>query len=198
MYDISPMIYDISTLYPIHQSIISHIKLNISDNTSNVSLSSHPDYWSYNPHSMYDNTGTICMTSYEYIWHHIHSLWYHTMLWHSHTLYSCHHTQDTCHHIHCSWACTYSLMIIARLQYVWYQTTICMTSYEFYVTSQPLFLTSKHCIHEITSTLFLNTDPLYTTWHTLHLWHHSQCNYDKTPTMFLTLYSVYVTFHTVN
>ena len=41
-----------------------------------------PDDWSYNPHFMYDNTGTICMISYEYIWHHIHSLKYHTTLWH--------------------------------------------------------------------------------------------------------------------
>ena len=120
--DFSPSIYDITTLYPLHQSIISHIKLIISCSTSTVSLSSHPDYWSYNPHCMYDNTGTICVTSYEYIWHHIHSLTYHTMLWHSHTLYSCHHTQDACHHIHCSWAITYSVLIIAHVQYVWYQT----------------------------------------------------------------------------
>ena len=93
VYDISPTIYDISTLYIIHQSIISRIKLNISDNTSTASLYSHPDFRSYNPHCVYDNTGTICMTSCEFIWHNIHSLWYHTTLWHSHTLYSCHHTQ---------------------------------------------------------------------------------------------------------
>ena len=146
---------------------------------------------------MYDNTGTICITSCEYIWHHSHSLWYHTRLWHSHNLYSCDHTQDTCHCIHCSWAITHGLLIIAHLQYVWYHTTICMTSCEFYVTSQPFFLTSKDGIHDITSTLFLNTDPLYTTWHTLHLWHHCHCNYDKTPTMFLTLY-VYMISHMMN
>ena len=136
------------------------------------------------------------MTSCEYIWHNIHSLWYHTTLWRSHTLYSCHHTQVTCHRIHSSCAITYSLLIIARLQYEWYQTTKGMISYEFYMASQPLFLTSKDCIHDITYTLFLNTDPLYTTWHTLHLWHHSHCNYDKTPAMFLTWYSVYMTSHT--
>ena len=67
VYDISNTIYDITTLYPLHQSIISHIKLIISDSKSTVSLSSHPDYRPYNPHCMYDNTGTICMTSYEYI-----------------------------------------------------------------------------------------------------------------------------------
>ena len=61
------MIYDITTLYPLYESIISHIKLIISDSAFTVSLSSHPDYRSYNRHCMYDNTGTIFMTSYEYI-----------------------------------------------------------------------------------------------------------------------------------
>ena len=87
VYDISPMIYDITTLYPLHQSIISHIKLIQFHSSSTVSLSSHPDYRSYNPHCMCDSTFIICMTSYEYIWHHVHSLRYHTTLWHSHTLY---------------------------------------------------------------------------------------------------------------
>ena len=122
VYDILHTIYDITTLYPLYQSIIFHIKLIISDSTSTVSLSSHPDYRSYNPHCMYDNTGTICMTSSEYMWHHIHSLWYHTTLWYSHTLCSCHHMQDTSHHIHCNWSITYSVLIIAHLEYVRYQT----------------------------------------------------------------------------
>ena len=44
VYAISPTIYDITTLYPLHQSIISPIKLITSDSTSTLSLSSHPDY----------------------------------------------------------------------------------------------------------------------------------------------------------
>ena len=76
--------------------------------------------------------------------------------------------------------------------------TICMTSYEFHVSSQPLFMTSQGCIHDITSTLFLTSHPLYMKWHTLYLRHHSHCIYDKTPAMFLTLYSVYKTSHMVN
>ena len=47
------------------KAIISHLTPIISDSTLTVSLSSHPDYWSYNPHCMYDNTATICMTSFE-------------------------------------------------------------------------------------------------------------------------------------
>ena len=184
------MIYDISTCYQIHQSIRSHVKLNISDSTSTVSLSSHPDYRSYNPHYMYDYTGTICITSCEYLWHHIHSLWYHTMLWHSHTLYSCDHTQDTCHGIHCSWAITYSLLIIAHLQYVWSQTTIYMTSYEFNVRSQhsfwyhkSVFMTSHphyswiqtHWIRHDIHYTFDITATLTRTRHLLCFWHYTQC-----------------------
>ena len=63
VYDISPMIYDITTLYPLHQSIIPHIKLIIFHSSSTVSLSSHPDYRSYNP--------LVCMiTQVKYAWHH--------------------------------------------------------------------------------------------------------------------------------
>ena len=76
--------------------------------------------------------------------------------------------------------------------------TICMTSYEFHVSSEPLFMTSQDCIQNITSTLFLTSHPLYMTWHTLFLWHHNPCNYEKTPTIFLTLYSGYMTSHMVN
>ena len=75
---------------------------------------------------------------------------------------------------------------------------ICMTSYEFHISSQPLFMISQDSIHNITSTLFLTSHPLYMTWHSLFLWHHTHCNYEKTPTMFLTLYSKYMTSHMVN
>ena len=155
------MTYDITTLYPLYQFTISHIKLNISDSTSTVPLSSHPDYQSYNPHCTYDNTGTICMTSYEYIWHHIQALWYHTTVWTSHTLYSCHHTQDTCHHIHCSWAITYSLLIIAHLHYVLYQT---------------------HYIYDIIWVLCDITATLYDVTK-LYPWHHIHNIPDITPTV---------------
>ena len=76
--------------------------------------------------------------------------------------------------------------------------TTCMTSYEFYVTSQQIFMTSQDCTHDITSTHFMTSHPLYMTWYTLYLWHHSHCSYDKTPTMFLTLYSGYMTSHMLN
>ena len=156
------MIYDITTLYPLHQSIISHIKLIISDSTSTVSLSSHPDCRSYNAHCMYDNTCIICMTSYEYIWHDIHSLRYHTTLWHSHTLYSCHHTQPTSHRFHWSWAIIYNVLTIEHPQYVWYHP-----HYMYDIIWIPC---------DITSTLYDITR--------LHSWYHTHTTPDITPTVY--------------
>ena len=119
---------------------------------------------------MYDNTDTICMTSCEFIWHHIHSL-YHTTLWHSHTLYSCHHTQNTCHRIHCSWAITYSVLIIAHLQYMWYQT-----HYMYGII---------WILCDITTTLSDITR--------LYSWHHIHNIPDITPTVYDITYTLLVT-----
>ena len=97
------------------KAIISHLTPIIYDSTSTVSLSSHPDYRSYNPHCMYDNTAAICMASYE-----LHMTSYplfmishHAMT--SHPLYSGHHSQDTCHRIQWSWTITYSVLFIPHL-----------------------------------------------------------------------------------
>ena len=162
------MIFDITTLYLLHQSFISHIKLIISESLSTVSLSSHPDYWSYNPHYMYDNICTICVTSYEYILHHIHSFRYHTTLWHSQRVYSCHHTQDTCHCIHCSRSITYHVLIIAHLQYVWYEThsmydimwILCDITTTLYDITRLYSSHHINTIHDITPTVY---DMTYTT-----------------------------------
>ena len=103
------------------KAIISHLTPIMSDSTSTVSLSSQKDYWSYNPRCMYDNTATICMTSYEL---HMtsHPLYDITPCYDiTPTLFS-HHIQDSCHHIHCSWTITYSVLIIQHLLYVWHET----------------------------------------------------------------------------
>ena len=104
------------------KAIISHLTPIITDSTSTVSLSSQPDYRSYNPHCMYELTATICMTSYELHMtsHPLFMILHHAMI--SHPLYSCHHTQDSCHCIHCSWTITFSVLIIPHLLYVWHET----------------------------------------------------------------------------
>ena len=123
------------------RAIISHLKPIISDSTSTVSLLSQPDYLSYNPHCMYDNTATIRMTSYKLHMtsHPLFMISHHSMT--SQPLYSCHHIQDTCHCIHCS----PTNIIVYWLYHTYYmcdmKPTICMTSQEFYMTSHSLFMT---------------------------------------------------------
>ena len=122
------------------KAMISHLTPILSDSTSTVSLSSHPDYWSYNPNCMYDNTAKIWHHT-NNIWHHIHSLWYHTTLW---------------HHTHCIHIITPripviestvagQLLIVYWLYHAYYmcdmKPTICMTSQEFSMTSHSLFMT---------------------------------------------------------
>ena len=110
-------------------------------------------------------TPIVCITQAQYAWHHFNTYDI------TSTIYDITPHYDI--HIHCIHVITpripvvastlaellLRLLIRARLQYVWYQTTICMASYEFYVISQPVLLTSKDCIHDITSTIFLTTEP---------------------------------------
>ena len=120
--------------------------------------------------TVYDITFIICVTSHNACISDVtHSMFLtyppymasHTVLWqHKHCVTSqplCLTSLplDLCHHTKCMYDIT---------------DTICMTSYEFYVTSQQLFMTSQDCIHDITSTLFMTSPPLNMTSHTLYLW----------------------------
>ena len=151
--------------------IISHLTPITSDSTSTVSLSTLPDYRSYNPNCMYDNTAAICMTSYE-----LHMTLYplfmishHAMT--SHPLYSCHHTQGTCHCIHCSWTITYSVLIIPHLIYVCHET---------------------HYMYDITGILYDITFTLYDIT-ILYSWCHIHSIHDSTPTLYDITYSILAT-----
>ena len=56
------------TLYTLYKASHPHLMAShqiIYDTISTVSLSSHPDYQSHNPHCMYDIRATICKLSYE-------------------------------------------------------------------------------------------------------------------------------------
>ena len=156
IYDISPTVYMaqyalymtsltrcMTSQHSTHdiKAIISQLTPIISDCTPTVSLSSHPDYRSYNPHCMYDNTTTICKTSYEIhmTWHPLFMISHHAMT--SHPVYSCHHTQETSHHILCSSTITYSVLIISHLLYVWHETHYMYDITGIYMTSHSLFMT---------------------------------------------------------
>ena len=165
LYDITPTTFDI---------------------VSTVSLSSHPDYWSYNPHFLYDNTATICIISYEVhiTSHPLFMISQHAMR--SHILHSCHHTQYTWHGIHCSCTIIYTVLLYHTYYMCDINPTICMISHEFYMLSHSPFMTSQYCIHDFTSTFFMTAHPLHMTSHTLYLQYHSHCIYDKTPPVVMT------------
>ena len=169
-------------------------------------FTAHPLYLCHHTQITDHITLTVCMiTQVKYAWHHMNTYDI------TYTLYDITPRCDI--HTHSINVITPSLPVIAStvaellLTVYWLyhicnmwdiKPTICMTSYEFYVTSQPIFTTSQDCTHDLTSTQFMTSHPLYMTWYTLYLWHHSHCNYDKTSTMFLTLYSGYMTSHMLN
>ena len=162
-------------------------------------LTAHPLYLCHHTQIIDLITPITCMIIQEqYIWIHmtLFMISHHAMT--SHTLHSCHHTKDTWHRIHCSQTFTYSLLIIPQLLYMWHVLHCMHDIIWILLTSQPLFMTSQDCIHDITSTLFMTSNSLYMTSHTLYLWHNSHSNYDNTATIFLTLYSVYMTPQILN
>ena len=135
-------------------------------------LTAHPQYLCHHTHIIEHIIPILCMITWaQNMWHHIHSLRYQIMLWHSHPLYSCHHTQDTCHHIQGSWAITYSLLTIAHLQYVWYQT---------------------HYIYDIIWILCDITTTLCDITR-LYSWHHIHTIRDITPNVYGITYTLLVT-----
>ena len=201
MYDVTPTICMVKyalcmTSHPrfmtsqlsIHdiKDTMSHITPFISDTTSTVSLSSHPDYRSHNPHCLYNIRATICMTSIELHMtsHPLFMISHHSMT--SHPLYSCHHTQYTWHRTHCSSAMTYSVWIIPHLQYVWHQGhymyDIIWILYDIiptlYDITRQYTWHHIHSIHAITPTLHDITYIILVTSQPLYLWKDMYYVYD--------------------
>ena len=105
----------------------------------------------------------------------------HTVLMSSH--------QHTFHRIHCGWAITYSVLIIAHLQHVWYEThymydiiwILCDITTNLYDIARLYSWYQFHTIHDITPTVY---DMIYTTCditasltmtrHLLYFWHYTQ------------------------
>ena len=156
------------------KATLSHITPIISDSTSTVSVSSHPDCQSYNPHCMYI-IATVCMTSHELHMtsHPLFMTSHHSMT--SHPLYSCHHTIYIWHHIHCSCIITHSVLIIPHLLYVWHQT---------------------HSMYDIIWILY-DITPTHYDITRLYSWHHIHSIDDSTPTVYEITYTLLVTSQVV-
>ena len=169
--------------------VISHLTLIISDSTSTVSLSSYPDYQSYNPHCTYCNTATICMTSCEphMTSHPLFLISHHAMT--SHPLYSCHHTQDTCHCIHCYWTNIYSVLIILHLIYVWHE------NHYIYDIRNFIWQHTHSLWHN--NSIFFTSHPLCSWQHTHYIWHHILHTCDTTATESMTRHLLCLWYHTL-
>ena len=162
------------------KATLSHITPIISDSTSTVSVSSHPDYQSYNPHCMYI-IATICMTAHELHMtsHPLFMISHHSMT--SHPLYSCHHTQYIWDHIHSRCVTTHSVLIIPHLLYMWLQ---------------------NHYMYDIIWTLCDITPTLYDitrldSWHYTHsIWHHIHYTCDITATVSMRRHLLFFWHHT--
>ena len=88
------------------------------------------------------------------------------------------------------------VLIVYLLYHTYYlcdiKPTICMTTYEFYVTSQPIFMTSQDSTHDITSTQFMTSHPLCSCHHTQYNCHFIHCSCTITYSVLIIPHLLYV------
>ena len=76
--------------------------------------------------------------------------------------------------------------------------TFCVISYELYITSHPILMSSHYSTHDITGSIYETTSSMRATytvnmWHQSHyLCHHTHCIDIITPTLFMTSHSLYM------
>ena len=137
---------------------------------STVSVLSHWDYQSYNPHFMYDiylyHTSYDIKTTISHIWPTISDIAF-TVSVSSHPLYWWHHTKYIRHQL-----CMYDIIctikdITSTLyciipQCLWHQSHWMMTSHPLYMTSYPLYLCHHtHIINNITPSVYVTSNCAY-------------------------------------
>ena len=115
----------------------------------------------------------------------------------SHPLQVGNHSPCIRHRTHCIYVITPSPLTYCPLLYE-VTPTFCVTSYELYITSQPILISSHYCTYDITHSIYESTSSMRATY-TLNMWHHSHslCHHtlyidNITPTLFLTSHSPYV------
>ena len=76
--------------------------------------------------------------------------------------------------------------------------TFSVTSYELYITSHPILMSSPYCTSDITASIYETTSSMRETYtlnmshHSHYLCHHTHCIDVITPTLFMTSHSPYV------
>ena len=115
----------------------------------------------------------------------------------SHPLQKGQHSPCIRHRIHCIYVITLFPPTYRPLECD-VTPTFCVTSYELYITSNPILMSSHYCTYDITSSIYETTSSMRTKY-TLNLWHHSHylchhthCIDNIKPTLFITSHSPYV------
>ena len=114
-----------------------------------------------------------------------------------HPLQARQHSPCIRHHTHCIYVFSPSPLTSHPLLYD-ITHTFCVTSYELYITSNPILMSSHYCTYDITHSIYETTSSMRTKytlnmWHRSHsLCHHTYCIDNITPTLFITSHSPYV------
>ena len=101
------------------------------------------------------------------------------------------------HYTHCFCVITVSPL---RSHPLLYDITpiFCVTSYDLYIPSHPILLSSHYCTYDISGSIYETTSSMRATytlnmWHNSHyLCHHTHCIDNITPSLFMTSHSSYV------
>ena len=100
--------------------------------------------------------------------------------------------------------CTHCIYVITPSQLTSHQLlydithTFCVTSYELYITSHPILMSSHYCASDITGSRYETTSSMRATYklnmshHSHYLCHHTHCIVNIAPTLFMISHSPYV------
>ena len=174
---------------------------------------------------MYDITSSICEKFCPlYLWHHTHYVWQHkpvsclhhtrhlydiifptedvpstlsyqaTIFMTSHPLQAWHYTPCIRHRTKCIFLIRNSSLISHPLLYD-ITPTICVTSYELYITSYPLLMSSHYCTYDSTPLTYETTFRMQFKIYTIHVTSESLvCVF--TPTVLRASHTLFVWHHT--
>ena len=137
-----------------------------------------------------------------YVWHPLHCRWQCThSITPNHSIYdvistSGRKTQPLYQKsTHCSYVITSSPLTSHPLLYD-ITPSLFVTSYELYITSNPILMSSHYCTYDITVSIYETTSSMREIYtlnmlhHSHYLCHHTHCIDNITPTLFMTSHSL--------
>ena len=138
------------------------------DIRATICMSSHPVYlWHHILHiydiisTKYDITTLLLMTQHlAYVWHHLHCRWKCThSITPNHSIYDDKSTSGMKTHplyqtSHPLYLCLQAISTDISPTFLWHHIHFCVTSYELYITSHPILMSSHYCTYDITTSIY--------------------------------------------